>query len=352
MLGFFAGESFSALQDRLAAPEHEGIVNKEGQTGFFEELSRWLINQDRIGESELRRYDLNILRHWERITERRNKQEGVALHMKYFQYLSLLFSEIYLDWYFNRKGDLLAGLNQTLAEWNRAAPARDRMQPYAEADLNKIAFWNATGSGKTLLLHANLLQYQEYFEEATRGRDRIDKIILLTPNEGLSNQHLEELELSGLNGLLFDKEFTAMPGYVEIIDVNKLGDKMGDKVVAVEAFEGNNLVLVDEGHRGTGKEAGVWLERREKLCAEGFSFEYSATFGQSVAKGKTAAQALGKKEPTAENWIKAKRSGIKEAYAKCILFDYSYKFFYEDGYGKESLILNLGSNQDEAVSNN
>ena len=31
----------------------------------------------------------------------------------------------------------------------------------------------------------------------------------------------------------------------------------------------------------------------------------------------------------------------RESYAKSILFDYSYKFFYEDGYGKESLILNL-----------
>jgi hypothetical protein len=30
---------------------------------------------------------------------------------------------------------------------------------------------------------------------------------------------------------------------------------MGDKTVAVEAFEGNNLVLVDEGHRGTGTAA-------------------------------------------------------------------------------------------------
>ncbi|MBV7388293.1 hypothetical protein KRX11_06505 [Pasteurellaceae bacterium TAE3-ERU1] len=30
-----------------------------------------------------------------------------------------------------------------------------------------------------------------------------------------------------------------------------------------------------------------------------------------------------------------------EVYAKAVLFDYSYKFFYEDGYGKESLILNL-----------
>ena len=40
---------------------------------------------------------------------------------------------------------------------------------------------------------------------------------------------------------------------------------MGDKTVAVDAFEGNNLVLVDEGHRGTGTAAGAWMARRDAL---------------------------------------------------------------------------------------
>src|SRR3546814_8884063 len=35
---------------------------------------------------------------------------------------------------------------------------------------------------------------------------------------------------------------------------------------------------------------------------------------------------------------RARITATREIYAKCILFDYSYKFFYEDGYGKESLI--------------
>ena len=66
-----------------------------------------------------------------------------------------------------------------------------------------------------------------------------------------------------------------------VIDINKLADADGDKTVAIDSFEGNNLVLVDEGHRGSGGE--VWKGYRNKLTQEGFSFEYSATFGQAIA---------------------------------------------------------------------
>ena len=59
---------------------------------------------------------------------------------------------------------------------------------------------------------------------------------------------------------------------------------MGEKTVAIDAFEGNNLVLVDEGHRGTsGGENGAWLKACTALCERGFSFGYSATFQQAVS---------------------------------------------------------------------
>jgi hypothetical protein len=117
---------------------------------------------------------------------------------------------------------------------------------------------------------------------------------------------------------------------VEIIDIHKLREEMGEKTVAVDAFEGNNLVLVDEGHRGTsGAEIGAWMQKRKQLCENGFSFEYSATFGQAMkASGDPA---------------------LEQAYAKCILFDYSYKYFYGDGYGKDYRILNLADDSDENV---
>jgi hypothetical protein len=49
--------------------------------------------------------------------------------------------------------------------------------------LNKLAYWSATGSGKTLLMHANILQYQYYLDQQGRRRE-LNRIILLTPNEG------------------------------------------------------------------------------------------------------------------------------------------------------------------------
>ena len=363
MLRLFNVTSLNALTARLGDDRFEGI-DEDGQSQFFHELTRGLFDPNRVPEADLRRYDLNIVDHWQAITAQRNKREGHALQMKYFQYLSLLFTEIYLDWYFNHRQDLLDGLNEEMARY-RAEAGAEPFRDFDADDLNKIAFWNATGSGKTLLLHVNIRQYLHYFQ-AGRGDQYPSKIILLTPNEGLSRQHLEELHLSGFGfAQLFNKAQTPL-GTIEIIDINKLGDEMGDKTVAVEAFEGNNLVLVDEGHRGTGTAAGAWMARRDALVRGGFAFEYSATFGQAVAKGLTVAGAeedLQKRRAkmlynttslkklddrqmaplalTSEDRRRARVTATREIYAKCILFDYSYKFFYEDGYGKESLILNM-----------
>jgi hypothetical protein len=368
LMGFFKGGSLQALKSRLGEDRHEGIED-DGQTGFFHELTQNLFEVDRFSEHDLRRYDLNIVQHWNAITERRSKLEGTVLNMKYFQYLSLLFTEIYLDLYFNKPQQLLDGLNAEMTAHNTAADADNQFQPFAGDELNKVAFWNATGSGKTLLLHVNILQYLHYFQRGN-GETYPDKIILLTPSEGLSRQHLEELNLSGFGfSRLFDKNRSGVfKGTIEIIDINKLGDEMGEKTVAVEAFEGNNLVLVDEGHRGTGNAAGAgaWMARRETLVRGGFAFEYSATFGQAVAKALTVLKAEGelvKKKAkllfettnlrklddaqkakltlSGDEKRRARTMATREIYAKSILFDYSYKFFYEDGYGKESLILNL-----------
>src|SRR5690625_742800 len=116
---------------------------------------------------------------------------------------------------------------------------------------------------------------------------------------------------------------------VEILEITKLADESGDKRVAVDSFETDNLVLIDEGHGGMGGEK--WKPFRDQLSEAGFAFEYSATFGQAI-------NAISRK--------KDKEEFIQE-YAKSILFDYSYKYFYEDGYGKDYRILNLKEDDNE-----
>lgn len=377
MLALFHKRDLPALKAQMGGDENEGLA-QDGQSRFFHALTGVLFFGEGSGlsEADLRRYDLNVVRHWQAVTERRNKSSGHVLQMKYFQYLSLLFSEIYLDSYFNRRDTLLADLNAALLRYEEdLGDAAKAFAPYAADELNKVAFWNATGSGKTLLMHVNILQYLHYFSDGL-GHKQPDKIIVLTPNEGLSRQHVAELALSGFQAALFDKNGQARSYAlniddlnsieVDVIDVNKLAEKAGEKTVAVGAFEGNNLVLVDEGHRGSSGEE--WLKRRDALVRGGFSFEYSATLGQAAGKGKTLAETrtdlLKKKAKlhfgkgslngldeaqlaqialTPQEEQSARQTAVLETYAKTVLFDYSYKFFYADGYGKDSLILNLNN---------
>lgn len=322
LLNLFEVSNWEELAQGMQDPHLEGL-DENNVSLFYHHLTNRLYDRAQLPKDLLLNYDQNIIRHTSAIRGKRER----PITWKYFQYLALLFTEIYLDRYFRDPEKLLADLNEWVERFNAGVANQDRIKSYTMEDLTKLAFWNATGSGKTLLMHVNILQYRHYL--VLHGREKeLSRVILLTPNEGLSRQHEEEFVLSGLSAQIFSKDAGLYKGhYIEIIDIHKLKDEMGEKTVAVDAFEGNNLVLVDEGHRGSSGED--WRAKRDKLCAQGFSFEYSATFGQAVkAANKTA---------------------LTQEYAKCILFDYSYKYFYRDGYGKDYQILNLADDTDEEI---
>lgn len=328
MLSLFEVKSFEKLAEHLTSLELEGL--DENNVHKFLHQLRLLWEFKAFPGDTLLGYDQNIVKHTLAVSEHRAE----PIRWKYFQYLSLLFTEIFLDRFFRDPAQLLRDLNVHLAAFNADRPKKERLPEYEEADLRKLAFWNATGSGKTLLMHVNILQYRHYLKMHGREKE-LNRIILLTPNEGLSDQHFSEFRASGIDAEKFSKESPSLFAgkSVEIIEITKLKEEMGQKTVAIDAFESNNLVLVDEGHRGAsgsgqsahGKTQGAWMSARNRLCEHGFSFEYSATFGQAM-KGK---------------------KGLEEIYAKNILFDYSYKYFYRDGFGKDYRILNLADDSDE-----
>ena len=227
------------------------------------------------------------------------------------QYLALLFTEHYLRRYFEDPEKLRDELNDE----KRQDPLTRPMPDYTVEELRTIAVQSATGSGKTLVMHAHILQYRRL---ARVAGEPLNNVILVTPNEQMSAQHHRDLILSNLPARLFSSEASAdLFSPVEIIDLNKLAEKKGVKRVAVSDFGENNLVLVDEGHLGaSGK---VWRERRMELARGGFTFEYSATFNQIVGRD----------------------DGLRDTYGKCLLFDYPYRTFHADGYGKDYAISNL-----------
>ncbi|RLC84192.1 MAG: restriction endonuclease subunit R [Chloroflexi bacterium] len=273
-------------------------------------------SQVKIAEGDLARYDENIRDHLAAINQ--NRPEPITL--RYFQYLAALYTEIFLDRYFNAPKHTLADLNRFVAQRNAAKlPGEAEDEPFTADDLTKLAYWMATGSGKTLILHLNYHQFRCYNTEP------LDNILLITPNEGLSEQHLSELVASGIPARRFDLNhstlWTGGKDVVQVIEITKLVEQKrgGGVSVPVEAFEGRNLIFVDEGHKGSGGE--VWRGYRDALGETGFTFEYSATFGQALSA--------------------ARNDPLTAEYGKAILFDYSYRYFYGDGYGKDFRILNL-----------
>jgi len=277
--------------------------------------------QWKLPEPLLQKYDDNIEKHLNTL----RKTRGQDFNLKYFQYLAAIFAEIYLDHYFRDPKEFI----KTLNTWNKNRGSKESI-PRSIIENPKLAYWMATGSGKTLIMHLNLLQFQEY----NKGPHRLDydNIILVTSDDNMSKQHKEDFQQSGIPADLFDGTtsgyFHADKDKVKIISIHKLklpGEKTGEGVtVDVSAFGTRNLVFIDEGHKGQKSEDAKWKTVREKLAEDGFIWEYSATFGQTIT---------------------SRRSPYFDEYKYSILFDYSYKYFHQDGYGKDFNILNLSTSK-------
>ena len=248
---------------------------KEAAEGF-DAAGRSFVNQRllthrdkvKILPADLARYDDNIRAHLQAMNARRPE----PITLRYFQHLAALYAEVFLDWYFHRRAEMLRSLNAFVTGRNAKRLAGEPADAaFVEADLKKLAFWMATGSGKTLIMHLNYRQFLHYNDQP------LDNILLITPNEGLSEQHLAEMEASEIPARRFDLNESglglAAKDAVRVIEITKLvEEKRGGGVsVPVEAFEGNNLIFVDEGHKGSGGEA--WRKFRDALGETGFTFE-------------------------------------------------------------------------------
>lgn len=320
VLHYFGCNDLKALSDGLKDPALES-VDENGVSLFYTALHDRLFLHDDAKAKEVLEYDHHIVQFTKEINEHRHE----PIRWKYYQYLTLLFTEVYLDRYFRDKKVFVADLNHFLhSDFNQRVGVWEGVPDFTEDSLNKLAFWQATGSGKTLEMHVHIKQFL-YYAEKYGKRKEINNIILLTPNEELSRQHLEELQRSHIGVEIFSKDdpnalFSKQS--VQIIEITKLGDDNGDKTVAVGSFEDHNLVLIDEAHKGSSGD--VWMKYRNALTKNGFSFEYSATFGQAIG-------ALGKKD----------KEAMLRTYGQSTLFDYSYRYFYQDGYGKDYRIMNM-----------
>jgi hypothetical protein len=270
-----------------------------------------------VAAEDIKSYDVNVRSHLYRINEHRSE----PLTLRYFQTLALLYTERVLDRLDKAPKQFCKELND-FVRTTKPVGWRD-FSRFTLASLRKLAFMMATGSGKTLLFHLNYLQFLHY-----NGTKPLANILLITPGPDLSAQHLRELQASGLPCRLFDagrsRDFIDAPHTIEIISISRFVAEKKDKGTRIEpaSFSGRNLIFVDEGHRSKGEE-GVQRQIRDALVGDdGFVFEYSATFQQAFAGDDDDQRAR------------------RDEYGAAVCFDYSYKWFLHDGYGKDFTVLN------------
>lgn len=310
LLQQFGYQDFDTLRETLG--NQDTGYDATGRSYFINVL---VGNKNKyIDDQTLLRYDEAIRGYEDKL---RKSMAQPSFSLKYFQYLALLFTEYYLDCIHSDKQGFLNALNG----FKNSRKAFQKIEDYTAEDLKKLAYWMATGSGKTLVMHCNFWQIRKYKSEW-------ENIILITPNEGLSHQHYEALKASGINARIYagsEESLNTEHDEVLIIEITKLvQDKEGEGVsVDVDYFaESDNLVFIDEGHKGQKSEERTWKRMRDYITrGQGsFTFEYSATFGQIISNS------------TPE---------LVQEYGKSIIFDYSYKHFYADGYGKDFSVFNI-----------
>jgi hypothetical protein len=235
-LSLFGCKEFEELRSRTDI--EEGFVSS-GRSTFYHGLIG--LPGSKIEEPDLLRYDQAIKDYVERL--RKNRREP-DFNLKYFQYLAVLFSEIFFERFFHHRLEFIAELNELLQKFNEEE--KKSLEPFSEEDFKKIAFSMATGGGKTLIMHINYWQFLKYSTE------KYDSIVLITPNEGLSVQHYERMKMSGVPCKLYDGNIDSIrtrPGEVLIIDIHKLiEEKTGSGIrVDVSYFEGKNLFSSTKG---------------------------------------------------------------------------------------------------------
>ncbi len=228
-----------------------------------------------------------------------NDLTGNTFKLRYYQILALLFTEQFFA-------------DRVLS----TEPVLDNGQEVQRM----LAYWMATGSGKTLVMHLNILQYLHHFCKKDGARLQI---YLTTPLANLIKQHERELEpyVRQLNETYNNR--------IElIIDTTQgLLQKDEDYFRLPDDGEIRRLILVDEAHIGlTSGEAGKFRELRNRLnVGNSFLFEYSATF-HNVAKE------------------------LKDEYDKAIIYRYDYARFYGDGYGKDHFFKPIAADKVDAES--
>ena len=121
LLSLFNVRRFEDLAEYLRNETLEGL-DENNVHHFHHALTAQFFNLPELPTELLLEYDQAIVKHTQRLNERRITRGEDPLVWKYFQYLTLICTEIYLDRYFRDPQALLRALNAQVMVYNVDKP--------------------------------------------------------------------------------------------------------------------------------------------------------------------------------------------------------------------------------------
>src|SRR5256885_9161230 len=126
LLSLFNVKRFEDLAEHLRHETLEGL-DENHVHHFHHALTAQFFNLPELPTELLLEYDQAIVKHTQRLNERRITRGEEPIVWKYFQYLALLFTEIYLDRYFRDPKAMLAAVNEQVTRYNEGKPEDDQV---------------------------------------------------------------------------------------------------------------------------------------------------------------------------------------------------------------------------------
>ncbi len=161
----------------------------------------------------------------------------------------------------------------------------DHFPAFTAADLTKLAYWMATGSGKTLLLHINYLQFLHYHAPGRRAnRWTTSCSSRPTPASAISTWRSSPRAASRRSA----SAAAAAPASTATRSrcwrsPSSASEAAGHVPSTWTASRATTWSSWTRGTAAPAATSGCGL--RDKVAAEGFTFEYSATFGEAFNGG-------------------------------------------------------------------
>ncbi|MFT4244684.1 MAG: DEAD/DEAH box helicase family protein, partial [Candidatus Woesearchaeota archaeon] len=248
---------------------------------------------EKLNPDYLPKKHINSIKQYLKIYNDFLKTQNISINLRYYQVLAIVFTQYYLF----EKDD-------------------SKLQEFSNSSL---AYWMATGSGKTIIMYINILQYIKKIKNFEQL-----EIILTTPQTNLIEQHKKEIIpfIEYLNQI-YNNKIKLIIETTQSLLFKVRQEKNYFDVIDNSKFK--RLVLVDEAHIGGSSDEGKYYELRKNLNKRNsFLFEYSATFHNVKDKN----------------------------YENSIIFDYSYPKFYKDGYGKDFYLDTIGKDIDNNPQKN